>query len=350
MTKLISEESKGVFVIMATPFTEDGALDLRSADRLVEFYLEEGVHGLTVLGVMGEAPKLSLEEQDEFTRHVLKRVDGRVPVIVGVSNPGMDNLVTLSRTTMDQGAGGVMIAGIPGLKTDEQVESYFKAVADRLGEEVPICLQDYPPTTTVFISVGVVNRLIADIPHLKMFKHEDCPGHRKLTRLRQAPETDGYATGEHPYRQQRALRAAGARAGRRRHHDRDSHFPGCWSTSTTCSESGKAEEAEDLFDLYLPVLRHEQQFGFGLALRKETLRRRGAIASAKARDPGPRMDARDHAEMDGLLERLKQEADLPPGTRFPPVSSPLDAQCRRTAGMAHRGYTRQSPQQLMSFY
>ena len=191
MTKLISEESKGVFVIMATPFTDDGALDLQSADRLVEFYLEEGVHGLTVLGVMGEAPKLSLEEQVEFTQHVLKRVDGRVPVIVGVSNPGMDNLETLSRTTMDRGAGGVMIAGIPGLKTDEQVETYFKAVADRLGEEIPICLQDYPPTTTVFISVGVVNRLIADMPHLKMFKHEDCPGHRKLTRLRQAPETDG---------------------------------------------------------------------------------------------------------------------------------------------------------------
>ena len=306
MTKLISEESKGVFVIMATPFTDDGALDLQSADRLVEFYLEEGVHGLTVLGVMGEAPKLSLEEQDEFTRHVLKRVDGRVPVIVGVSNPGMDNLVTLSRTTMDQGAGGVMIAGIPGLKTDEQVESYFKAVADRLGEEVPICLQDYPPTTTVFISVGVVNRLIADIPHLKMFKHEDCPGHRKLTRLRQAPETDGtrrvsILTGNNGlYVPQELARGAdGIMTG--------FAFPGALVDVYNLSDSGKAEEAEDLFDLYLPVLRHEQQFGFGLALRKETLRRRGAIASAKARDPGPRMDARDHAEMDGLLERLKRK-------------------------------------------
>ena len=306
MTKLISEESKGVFVIMATPFTDDGALDLQSADRLVEFYLEEGVHGLTVLGVMGEAPKLSLEEQDEFTRHVLKRVDGRVPVIVGVSNPGMDNLVTLSRTTMDQGAGGVMIAGIPGLKTDEQVETYFKAVADRLGEEIPICLQDYPPTTTVFISVGVVNRLIADMPHLKMFKHEDCPGHRKLTRLRNAPETDGtrrvsILTGNNGlYVPQELARGAdGIMTG--------FAFSGMLVDVYNLFQSGKAGEAEDLFDLYLPVLRHEQQFGFGLALRKETLRRRGAIASAKARDPGPKMDARDHAEMDGLLGRLKEK-------------------------------------------
>ena len=318
MARLISEKSKGVFVIMATPFTDDGALDLQSADRLVEFYLEEGVHGVTVLGVMGEAPKLSLEEQVEFTQHVLKRIDGRVPVIVGVSNPGMDNLVTLSRTTMDQGAGGVMIAGIPGLKTDEQVENYFKAVADRLGEEIPLCLQDYPPTTTVFISVGVVNRLIGDIPHLKMFKHEDCPGHRKLTRLRQAPETDGtrrvsILTGNNGlYVPQELARGAdGIMTG--------FAFSGMLVDVYNLFQSGKAHEAENLFDLYLPVLRHEQQFGFGLALRKETLRRRGAIASAKARDPGPKMDARDHAEMDGLLTRLRNKL--------------IDAGCRVPAGL-----------------
>ena len=315
MSGPISEESKGVFVIMATPFTGDGALDLQSADRLIEFYLEEGVHGVTVLGVMGEAPKLSLEEQVEFTRHVLKRIDGRVPVIVGVSNPGMDNLETLSRTTMDQGAGGVMIAGIPGLKTDEQVETYFKAVGDRLGEEIPICLQDYPPTTTVFVSVGVVNRLIAELPQLKMFKHEDCPGHRKLTRLRQAPQTGGtrrvsILTGNNGlYVPQELARGAdGIMTG--------FAFPGMLVEVYNLFRSGRAEEAEDLFDLYLPVLRHEQQFGVGLALRKETLRRRGAIASAKARDPGPGMDAEDHAELGRLLARLTKKL-VDAGHRLP---------------------------------
>ena len=304
MTRLISEESRGVYVIMATPFADDGALDLQSADRLVEFCLEEGVHGFTLLGVMGEAPKLSLEEQAEFTDHVLKRIDGRVPVIVGVSNPGMDNLVALSKSAMDRGAGGVMVAGMPGLKTDEQVETYFQAIGDRLGEEIPVCLQDYPPTTTVFISVPVVNRLIAKLPQLKMFKHEDCPGHRKLTRLREASETDGMRrvsilTGNNGlYVPQELARGAdGIMTG--------FAFTGMLVEVYRLFESGRAEEAEDLFDLYLPVLRHEAQFGVGLALRKEVLRRRGAIASARARDPGPSMNARDHAELDGLLERLK---------------------------------------------
>ena len=304
MTGLISEESKGVFVIMATPFADDGALDLQSADRLVEFYLEEGVHGFTLLGVMGEAPKLSLEEQAAFTDHVLKRIDGRVPAIVGVSNPGMDNLVALSKSAMDMGAGGAMVAGMPGLKTDEQVETYFRAVGERLGEGVPICLQDYPPTTTVFISVQVVNRLIARLPQLKMFKHEDCPGHRKLSRLREAPETEGVRrvsilTGNNGlYVPQELARGAdGIMTG--------FAFTGMLVEVQRLFENGRAEEAEDLFDLYLPVLRHEAQFGVGLALRKEVLRRRGAIASARARDPGPSMDAADHAELDGLLVRLK---------------------------------------------
>ena len=304
MARLISEESGGVFVIMATPFADDGALDLQSADRLVEFCLEEGVHGFTLLGVMGEAPKLSLEEQAAFTDHVLKRIDGRVPAIVGVSNPGMDNLAALSKSAMDLGAGGVMVAGMPGLKTDEQVEAYFSAVADRLGDEVPICLQDYPPTTTVHMSVPVVNRLIGKLPQLKMFKHEDCPGHRKLTRLREAPDTEGVRrvsilTGNNGlYVPQELARGAdGIMTG--------FAFTGMLVEVHRLFESGRAEEAEDLFDLYLPVLRHEAQFGFGLALRKEVLRRRGAIASARARDPGPRMDARDHAELDGLLDRLR---------------------------------------------
>ena len=52
----------GVFVITVTPFREDGALDLESTDRVVDFYLEKGADGLTVLGVMGEAPKLTAEE------------------------------------------------------------------------------------------------------------------------------------------------------------------------------------------------------------------------------------------------------------------------------------------------
>lgn len=68
--------------------------------------------------------------------------------------------------------------------------------------------------------------------------------------------------------------------------------------------AGDAEGAEDLFDAYLPLLRHEQQPGFGLAIRKEVLCRRGAIKSPTVRQPGPALAATDLRELDGLLARL----------------------------------------------
>ncbi len=304
MSQVLTEDAKGVYVIVATPFGDDGAIDYDSADRLVEFYIEEGVQGLTVLGVMGEAPKLTDSEQTGFMRHLLARVDGRLPVIVGVSNPGLDNLAALSHASMEAGAAGVMVAGIASLKTDEQAYGYFMKAAGKLGSDVPICLQDYPPTTGVYLSVPVVNRLIADLPQLKMFKHEDCPGHRKLSQIRRAPETEGLrrvsiltGNGGLYVPQELARGADGIMTG--------FAFPGMLAEVYGLFATGQAAQAEDLYDLYLPVLRHEQQFGFGLALRKETLRRRGILSSAKARDPGPSLDADDRAELDRLFDRLK---------------------------------------------
>ena len=92
MSTRLTEDARGVYVIAATPFAENGAVDFPSIDRLVEFYIGEGVHGMTVLGIMGEAPKLTDSEQTAVLARYLKRIDGRVPVIVGVSNPGIDNL------------------------------------------------------------------------------------------------------------------------------------------------------------------------------------------------------------------------------------------------------------------
>jgi 4-hydroxy-tetrahydrodipicolinate synthase len=69
---------------------------------------------------------------------------------------------------------------------------------------------------------------------------------------------------------------------------------------------GDVDGAEDLFDAWLPLIRHEQQPGIGLAIRKEVLRRRGAIASARVRAPGPRLSPADLAELDRLIARTER--------------------------------------------
>jgi len=85
---LIHEQTSGVYIISITPFSEDGSIDFKSVDSLVEFFLEKGVTGITILGMMGEANKLSANESRGFVKHFLKRVNGRVPVMAGVSDSG----------------------------------------------------------------------------------------------------------------------------------------------------------------------------------------------------------------------------------------------------------------------
>ena len=117
----LDETASGVYIISATPFMESGELDIESTKKLIDFYIEKGVHGITILGVMGEAPKLTPEESKLFLSTVIKQVNNQVPVIVGVSNQGIDNLIDLSNFSMDAEAAGVMIAPPPGIGTEEKL-------------------------------------------------------------------------------------------------------------------------------------------------------------------------------------------------------------------------------------
>ena len=138
----LDESASGVYIISATPFTENGEVDFESADRLVDFYIEKGVSGITILGIMGEAQKMAPEESVAFLERIMKRAGSAVPVVVGVSDPGLDNLVRLSKISMDKGAAGVMVAPLAGLATEEKIYNYFSQVFDSLGEDIEDIFRD----------------------------------------------------------------------------------------------------------------------------------------------------------------------------------------------------------------
>ena len=179
----LTEAAQGVFVIAPTPFTESGALDLESTDRMTDAYLAAGAAGLTILGIMGEAPKLDAAESLAFVGRVLKRVAGRVPVVVGVSAPGFASMRALARGAMDAGAAGVMIAPAPGLRGDDGVMAYLAGASEAVGD-APWVLQDFPQANAIHISADMVRRLVAADPRLVMLKAEDWPGLDKITALR----------------------------------------------------------------------------------------------------------------------------------------------------------------------
>lgn len=300
----LSEDAKGVYIIAATPFTDQGDLDLDSLDSLSDFYLEKGVNGFTILGMMGEAQKLTEDETLTVMNRVIKRVGSDTPVVVGVSHASNLHVERLSKTAMDSGAAGVMLAPVANLKTDDQVYNYYASVVNKLGAGIPVCLQDFPQSTGVHMSVEVINRLIADFPQVVMLKHEDMPGMRKLSSVRQAPSTGlrriSIMVGNGGlFLPQEMLRGAdGAMTG--------FAYPEMLVQVCKLCEAGKFDEAEDLFNIYLPMLRHEFQYGLGLALRKETLKRRGAIRSAFVRKPGPVLNATDMEELTRLAARLER--------------------------------------------
>ena len=297
------KENKGVIAIATTPFDENNYIDYDSVESLADYYLESGVSGVTILGVMGEAHKLNIEEQKTLIKKYNDKLKDKVPVIVGVSNPGIDNLELLSKFSMDAGASGVMISGNNGLKNDDQIKIYFNQVLERT-RDIPVCLQDYPPTTNVYFSETVINNLIKDHPSIQMFKHEDCPGHNKLSRLikyREEKLNRNYSifvgNGGLYVSQELRRGADGIMTG--------FAFIEMLVNVFDLFNNNSKENSEDLFDLYLPLIRHEQQFGIGLALRKFILQKRGVIKFSKVRAPGPALTYEDIQEMNNLLKRLE---------------------------------------------
>ena len=300
----LNEQAKGVYIIAATPFTDEGAVDLQSVDSLTDFYLGCGVHGFTLLGMMGEAHKLTADESISVVNRVIGRAQGR-QVIVGVSHAGLENVRRLSHEAMMAGASGVMVAPSPGLKGDEGLYNYYAQVFQALGPHIPVVYQDYPQTTGVYMPVNVFERLVDDFPQLVMLKHEDAPGLAKLTKVREGENKPGrrrvsilVGNGGLYYPQEMRRGADGAMTG--------FAWPEMLVQVYELFAQGRAEEAEDLFDIYLPLVRHEVQPAIGLALRKEVLFRRGAIKSPKQRAPGSALTAADKVELDGMIARLER--------------------------------------------
>ena len=298
----LDSSSHGVYPIAPTPFHADGRIDFESIDRIAEFYKSVGSTGLTVLGIMGEAPKLEQAEAVAVATQFIKRFEG-LPVIVGVSSPGFAAMSSLTKTVMDAGAAGVMIAPPAALRTDDQIVTYFKQAVEAIGSDVPWVLQDYPLTLTVVMTPGVIRRIFVENPSCVMLKHEDWPGLEKIATLR-GFQKDGSlrpisilcGNGGLFLDFEMERGADGAMTGYA--------FPDMLVDVVKAARAGERDASHDLFDAHLPLIRYEQQQGVGLAVRKYVMMRRGLISSDAQRKPGAGLTATAKAEVEYLLKRV----------------------------------------------
>jgi 4-hydroxy-tetrahydrodipicolinate synthase len=297
----LRKKARGVYVIAPTPFHSDGRIDESSIDRMADFFLKAGVDGITVLGQLGEAPKMTHEESVGIVKRVIARA--RVPIVVGVSAPGFAAMRALTQDVMALGATGVMIAPPNTLRTDDSIVQYYKQAAEAIGADVPFVIQDYPLTFSVQMTPAVIRRIAAETASCWFLKHEDWPGLEKISQLRawdkegamkRLPILIGNNALFLDFEVERG--ADGANTGY--------CFPDMLVDVVKLNAAGKRDAAHDLFDAHLPLIRYEQQPGPGLAVRKYVMMRRGILASDTRRKPAAALSATARAEVDYLLSRL----------------------------------------------
>lgn len=293
---------EGVFPILATPFDEEENLDLASLERLIHFMAGIGVNGVTILGVLGEANRMTDAEREAAIRMAVAAA-GRLPVIVGTSHRGTRATRSLSRQAQALGAAGVMVTPAQEpVPSDDRILEYYQQIA--AGLEIPIVVQDHPASSGVHMSVSLLLRLIREIPQVACIKAEAVPT---------APKIRALLSGMNE-RRIPLLTGLGALYGRFDLEAGSSGFmtgfafPEVLLAMVAAARAGRTETLDLLYQRFLPLIVFEQQPG--VAVRKEILRRRGLLASARVRHPGAGLPLGAAEQVQRLLDQLWPGVDL----------------------------------------
>lgn len=151
--------ARGTFTVLITPFTEDGErVDIPALRRLVNWQIEQGIHGLIPLGSTGEFLSVSRQEREEIIETCISAAAGRVPVFVGTGAERTSEALDLSREAERMGAAGVMI--IPpfySAPTEDELFAHYRHIGEAIS--IPIMLYNNPATANVDMEPGLVARL-----------------------------------------------------------------------------------------------------------------------------------------------------------------------------------------------
>ena len=294
---------RGTWYILPTPFDNAGGLDTGSLRRLVEAAIDWGVDGLTAMGVMAEPGSLAADERATALRTIFEAAAGRVPVAVGCSGPSVAAVLGATAQARSHGAAAAMVAAPALFRDVDALPRFYAAVA--AGAGLPLIVQDEPAATGVVIPVSI---LLASLgaAGARTVKLEDPPTPPKIGRLLAADPGlavfGGLGGAAALWELERG--ACGTMTG--------FAFPEILRAIREALEGGAPERAGRLFDRYLPLIAFEAQPIVGLGIRKEVLRRRGAIDHAGTRAAMGPLDPATLAALEGLFERLAIEPSLDP--------------------------------------
>jgi 2-keto-3-deoxy-L-arabinonate dehydratase len=281
---------EGVYPILNTAFHEDGSLDLDSQLRLVDYLLEAGAHGFGLFGNASEGYALSGSERRILMEAIVRRVDGRVPLIVSSGHTGTAIAVEVSVEAREMGASALMVLPPYYMKTDgEGLQHYFAEIARGAG--LPIMVQDAPLMTQVPMPAGLLSQLSEKIDLVQLVKVEAPPTAPKITALVNAgckAVLFGGLNGQF-FIEEYERGSRGIMPGS----DLIPEFVAMWQAL----EAGDRDSAWNLFVHVLPLIRFELQPGLGVSAMKHNLVSRGILKSARVRHPTASLDAQSIHEL-----------------------------------------------------
>ena len=293
---------EGVYSVLPTPFTAGGDLDEASLRRVVDLFIGAGVNGVTALGVTGEVARLDDSERRRVLETVTSHVDGRIGVVAGATAEGTRTCIGYCRHAKESGATAVMVSPprMPKLNSDAVVR-HFQALAEAV--DIEIVVQDYPPISGYAMEPALLARIAREIPRARTIKLEDPPTPFKTSRI--LDQCRGIEVrifgglGGVFLLEELLAGATGAMTG--------FAFPEILVTIVKLYRAGNVDGAADVFYRAVPLMRFEFQEGIGMAIRKEVLHRRGALASPATRAPGAALDQTTREALDRVMEWVKVE-------------------------------------------
>ncbi len=294
---------EGVYSVLPTPFQPNGDLDELSLRKVIDLFIGAGVNGVTALGVTGEVARLDDGERRRVLEVVVDQVKGRIGVVAGTTAEGTRLCIAHSRHAREAGATAVMVSPprMPKLNSDAVVR-HFKALAEAV--DIEIVVQDYPPISGFAMEPSLLARIAKEIPRARTIKLEDPPTPFKTSRILEA-------AGDTPVRifgglggvfllEELLAGATGAMTG--------FAYPEILVGIVSRFRAGKLDEAADMFYRAVPLMRFEFQEGIGMAIRKEVLHRRGALASPATRPPAAALDQTTREALDRVMQWVEARA------------------------------------------
>ena len=287
---------EGVYSVLPTPFTANGDLDEVSLCRVVDLFVDAGVNGVTALGVTGEVARLDDGERRRVLEIVTTHVNDRIGVVAGATAEGTRTCIAYCRHAKESGATAVMVSPprMPKLNSDVVVR-HFQALAEAV--DIEIVVQDYPPISGYAMEPALLARIAREIPRARTIKLEDPPTPFKTSRI--LDQCRGIEVrifgglGGVFLLEELLAGATGAMTG--------FAFPEILVTIVKLYRAGDVDKAADIFYRAVPLMRFEFQDGIGMAIRKEVLHRRGALASPATRAPAAALDQTTREALDRVM-------------------------------------------------